>query len=234
MKSFYQFFDLVSDDDKYIKGHKIRNLPIKDNKELDKKLIIYNELVYELYKLKINNSDNLEEISRKEIEILEYINKYNIKNIDKIEANLLAITRYYDELENGEVVQLDKKRGITIYEDLYYKLYKLKMNGNGNVERQKKLEKKISDCSSKYNLDSIEKIEAKIRAIVKYNNALALKEENKKRGLELYQELVVELHNLKYGNINEIESKLRKCSNKYNLSNLEKIEIQLKVLEENS
>lgn len=234
MNFFYNFFDLVNDDNKYIKGHKIRKLPNKDKEELEDKLIIYNELVYELYKLKLDNPNNLEEISKKEIEILEYREKYNIENIDKIEASLLAITRYYEEIEKEKEIKSIKRRGITIYEDLYYKLYKLKMNGNENFEKQKKLEKKISDCDSKYNLDSIEKIEAKINAIVKYNDALMLKEENKKRGLELYHELVVELYNLKYGNINEIESKLRKCSNKYNLSNLDKIEIQLKVLEENS
>lgn len=205
----------------------------------DEHLIIYNELVYQLYCLKMKEPDNIEKISWLELEIMSYVNKYNIANAEKINASLLAIEKYYDKLKEKEL-EKSKRRGITIYEDLYYKLYKLKIEKSDSKEKQAKLENKIVDCANKYNLENIEKIDAQMRAIIRYNELSSRKEENKNKGLSIYKDLVVELYNLKQKEsknrekINQIELKMKKCESQYKLNNIDKLDIQLEVLEVNN
>lgn len=252
--------------DQHIKSHKIRNdnltqddLPNLDLESFDLpnldlpsfdlessdtannnefSIAEYNNLIYNLYNVKITNPNDLETISRLELEAREYEKKYNIKNTEKIDAIIAALETYYDETKEDETLILDKRRGLYIYEDLSYKIHKLVNNKPLNQEKLKKLEQKLFECQEKYHLSEIEKIEAKIKALEKYEEQVFRNEENKNIGLSTYKNLIQELKDLKETNlknndrITQIESKIRKCSNQYNLTNLDKINIQLNILEE--
>ena len=87
-------------------------------------------------------------------------------------------------------------------------------------------------------MSELEKIDAKIKALEKYEEQVFRNEENKNIGLNTYKNLIKELNNLKETNlknierITQIESKIKKCTNQYNLNNLDRINIQLNLLEE--
>lgn len=198
----------------------------------------YKKLTYDLYKLRMTNKESLEEISILEFKLLELSKKYNIGNIEKIDANIYAIEKYHEELTSKDQLINSKNRGISIYEDLNYKLFKQKAKFPINLEKIKKLEEKIKECLTKYNLEEIDKIDAQIRVIKKYSEKLEKKDEDKKVGLNTYEHLISDLYNLKKdelknrNKIDDITNQIKKCSTKYNLSNLDKLNIQFKILEQ--
>lgn len=198
----------------------------------------YKKLTYDLHKLRMTNKESLEEISILEFKLLELSKKYNIGNIEKIDANIYAIEKYHEELTSKDQLINSKNRGISIYEDLNYKLFKQKAKFPINLEKIKKLEEKIKECLTKYNLEEIDKIDAQIRVIKKYSEKLEKKDEDKKVGLNTYEHLISDLYNLKKdelknrNKIDDITNQIKKCSTKYNLSNLDKLNIQFKILEQ--
>lgn len=242
MNKIYDIFEMTLPTKKaknnkmYIKKHKIRNLNSKKTKE--NYLYTYNELIYHLYRLKLKDSNDLETISKLEFKVSEYECEFNIKSTEKIDSILSALEKYYEEIKQEETISLIKRRGLYIYEDLSFKLHKLKNNTPLNNEKIKKLEQKLTECQNKYALSELEQIDAKIKSLEKYNELLIKQEENKTIGLNYYKNLINELNNLKKENIKNIskiiglETKIKKCSNTYNLNNLDKITIQLNILEE--
>ena len=218
----------------------VKTLKNQESNTTNNNLENYNELVYKLHKLKMTNPKDINEISKLEFQIIIHESKYNLGNIEKIDASLLALERYQNDLVKENELKANKKRGITIYEDLSYKLYKVKLHNSSSLEKIKKIETKLEQCEKKYELDNIEKIDAKLKAIMKYNENSSKKEENTKRGLTIYEELLKKIYNLKKEekpNQNKIDNlllKIKKCSNHYQLTNFDKLEIQIKLLEENN
>lgn len=257
MNKIYDIFEMVLPrknskvNKQHLKSHKIRNGNLIQEDLLNDNLSSsdiannnhysieeYNKLISELYNLKITNPSDLETISKLEFQAKELEKSNNIKNTEKIDAILAALENYYAEIKQEEPLALDKRRGLYIYEDLSYKLHKLVNTSPINQEKLKKLEQKLSECQEKYHLSEIERIDAKIKALEKYEDQVFRNEENKNIGLNTYKNLIKELNNLKETNlrnierITQIESKIKKCANQYNLNNLDKISIQLNILEE--
>lgn len=247
MNKIYDIFEMVLPrnnskvNKQYLKSHKIRTNKLRqETLENTNEFSIeeYNQLVSDLYKLKITNPNDLEHISKLEFQIKELEKNNNIKNTDKIDAILASLENYYSEIKQEEPLSLDKRRGLYIYEDLSYKLHKLVNTNPINQDKLKKIEQKLDECQEKYHLSELEKIDAKIKALEKYEEQVFRNEENKNIGLNTYKNLIKELNNLKETNlrnierITQIESKIRKCANQYNLNNLDKISIQLNILEE--
>jgi len=148
-------------------------------KEKDNILSKYNDLVYKLYKLKMTSPNNLEEIKKLEYKITTYASEFNLSNIEKIDATLFAVEKYYDEFKNEEENRTKKRRGLTIYKDLSYKLHKTKLDNPSDLPKIKKLEEKIKECKEKYQLTPIEQVDIKIEVLQKYEELLLKREENK-------------------------------------------------------
>ena len=185
----------------------------------------------------MTSPNNTEEINKLEYKITTYASEFNLSNIEKIDATLFAVEKYYDEFKNEEENKTKKRRGQTIYKDLSYKLHKTKLENPSDLSKIKKLEEKIKLCKEKYELTPIEQVDIKIEVLQKYEELLLKREENKKYGLNKYKELLTELHSLKKkgqdtSKINDIEVKLKQCSKEYNLTNIDKIDIQFQLLEE--
>lgn len=197
----------------------------------------YYDLAYRLFKLKVSGEKELEEISKLEFEMMEYANKYNLGNVEKIDASLVALERYSNEMKGKENLVIDKNKGLSIYQDLVYKLYKLKKNDPSDFVKINKLEDKIKFCKNKYQLSDIELIDANLVALERFGYVSS--RDNKNKGLSIYESLISRLYSLRKeedvnsDEINDIEGKIIKCSNEYKLSNIEKINMQFKILENN-
>lgn len=197
----------------------------------------YYELAYKLFKAKTSSNKDYDEISKLELEMMEYSNKHNFSNIERIDASLVALERYSNEIEEKESVVLNKNVGLSIYKDLVYKLYKTKKNNSNDIEKIKKLEEKINACTLKYKLSNIELIESNLNALERFNSCIPTRLFNKNKGINTYEKLVSSLYQLKKSDalnvdeIKQIERKIKKCSSDYKLTNIDKINSQFKILE---